>query len=110
METGSISEKTQRGRHTTRRSELISIDKDTFIFDTPGFTALDLSSLECEDVERGFAEIYRWQDGCRFAGCSHITEPDCEVRKKLDEGLISRERYESYVSMYQTCRERRRYR
>lgn len=109
METGSISQKTQRGKHTTRRSELISLDNDTFIFDTPGFTALDYDSLTKEDVQRGFAEIRKWSGECRFSGCSHITEPGCRVLEKLEEGQISRERYSSYVSMYKACGERKRY-
>lgn len=109
METGSISEKTARGKHTTRHSELIALGKESFILDTPGFTSLTMDDYEKEDIAKGFAEIARWEDGCRFAGCSHIHEPDCMVKEKLAEGKISQQRYESYVAMYEQCKEKRRY-
>lgn len=109
METGSISEKTARGKHTTRHSELISLGNASYILDTPGFTALSLDAYEKEDIAKGFAEISKWADGCRFAGCSHIHEPDCLVKEKLRAGEISRQRYESYVALYQQCKEKRRY-
>ncbi len=109
METGKISKKTARGKHTTRHSELICAGEDTYLFDTPGFTSLGTQELSKEDIAKGFIEIGKWEDECRFAGCSHISEPDCGVKKKLAEGLISPMRYESYVKMYQECRERKRY-
>ncbi len=109
METGCISEKTARGKHTTRHSELIALGEDAFILDTPGFTSLSMDDYEKEDIAKGFAEIGRWENGCRFAGCSHIHEPDCIVKEKLAEGMISRQRYESYVAMYEQCKEKRRY-
>lgn len=109
METGSISEKTARGRHTTRHSELIPLAQGAFILDTPGFTSLTVDEYDKEDIVKGFQEIYQWKDGCRFAGCSHIQEPDCLVKKKLAAGEISPMRYESYVAMYEKCKEKRRY-
>lgn len=109
METGSISEKTARGKHTTRHSELIALGKDSYILDTPGFTSLTMDDYEKEEIAKGFAEIRRWEDGCRFAGCSHVHEPDCMVKEKLAEGKISPQRYESYVAMYQQCKDKRRY-
>lgn len=109
METGSISEKTARGKHTTRHSELISLGNDSYIFDTPGFTSLSLDEYEKEDIAKGFVEISRFGKGCRFAGCSHIHEPDCQVKEKLADGEISKQRYESYVALYEQCREKRRY-
>ena len=75
METSRISQKTERGRHTTRRSELIETGPDTYIFDTPGFTSLGLQGIEASELAKGFREIARWEEGCRFAGCSHISEP-----------------------------------
>lgn len=109
METGVISEKTARGRHTTRHSELIALDEDSFIMDTPGFTSLRMDEYEKEDISRGFREIYEQEGSCRFAGCSHIHEPDCGVKEALCQGKISRQRYDSYVMMYEECKEKRRY-
>lgn len=109
METGGISKKTQRGKHTTRHSELIPLGQDSFICDTPGFTSLGIEEFTKEDIAAGFREIARWQDECRFALCSHIAEPDCRVKEKVQEGLISRRRYESYVRMYGECKDRRKF-
>ena len=108
METGGISQKTERGRHTTRHSELIEVEKDTYILDTPGFTSLRMDDFEKEEIEEGFREILRYKN-CRFAGCSHIHEPDCSVREALLNGKISKSRYDSYVKMYEECKEKRRY-
>lgn len=109
METGSISEKTARGKHTTRHSELISLGNNSYILDTPGFTSLSLDEYEKEDIAKGFVEISKWENGCRFAGCSHIHEPDCLVKEKMTAGEISKQRYESYVALYEQCKNKRRY-
>lgn len=109
METSDISQKTARGRHTTRHSELIALDEDSFIMDTPGFTSLRMDEYEKEDIARGFREIYEQEGKCRFAGCSHIHEPDCGVKEALCQGKISKKRYDSYVMMYEECKEKRRY-
>lgn len=109
METGGISEKTARGRHTTRHSELIALDEDSFIMDTPGFTSLRMDEYEKEDISKGFREIYEQEGNCRFYGCSHIHEPECGVKEALCQGKISRQRYDSYVMMYEECKEKRRY-
>lgn len=109
METGSISEKIERGKHTTRHSELLEIDKDTYIFDTPGFSSLDVSYLLPEELEECFPEIYHYRDDCRFLGCAHIHEPDCSVKQALADGGISKERYDDYVNLYLECKNKRRY-
>lgn len=109
METGSISEKTARGKHTTRHSELIRMGEDSYILDTPGFTSLSMDEFEKEDIQKGFTEIVGCKEPCRFAGCSHIHEPDCRVKEKLAAGEISKERYESYVALYEQRKEKRRY-
>ncbi len=109
METNDISQKTARGRHTTRHSELIALDEDSFIMDTPGFTSLRMDEYEKEDISKGFREIYAQEGNCRFAGCCHIHEPDCGVKGALFQGKISQKRYDSYVMMYNECKEKRRY-
>jgi len=109
METGSISEKIERGKHTTRHSELIRIAGQTYIMDTPGFSSLYLDFIEPEEIRECFPEFRREESGCRFAGCMHIEEPDCAVRKAFAEGRIDKDRYSSYVEMYTSRKERRRY-
>lgn len=109
METGSVSEKIARGKHTTRHSELLEIDRDTFIFDTPGFSSLDVSYLLPEELENCFPEMRRYRDKCRFLGCAHIHEPDCGVKQALTLGEVSKERYDDYVNLYAECKNKRRY-
>ena len=109
METGSVSEKIARGKHTTRHSELLEIDRDTFIFDTPGFSSLDVSHLLPEELENCFPEMRRYRDKCRFLGCAHIHEPDCGVKQALTLGEMSKERYDDYVNLYAECKNKRRY-
>lgn len=109
METGDISAKIERGKHTTRHSQLMEIDKDTYIFDTPGFSSLSVSELLPEELKACFPEFGRYEDKCRFLGCAHIHEPDCGVKEALAAGEISKERYEDYVNLYTECKDKRRY-
>ena len=109
METGKISEKIQRGKHTTRHSELISISDSTYIMDTPGFSSLDVPGLEQEKLWSCFPEFVPYEPRCRFTCCSHITEPGCGVKEALEHGEISGERYEHYVQFYEEMKQRRKY-
>ena len=92
MQTGAISDKIGRGKHTTRHSEIISIGQDTYIMDTPGFSSMDLPGFEKEDLWTCYPEFVPYEPECRFIGCSHIGEPDCGVKNALAEGKISRVR------------------
>ena len=89
METGEVSEKIKRGRHTTRHSELIRIEKDTYVLDTPGVSSLFIHMFEEDEIKDYFQEFAPYEDECRFQGCSHTHEPDCGVKKALEEGKIS---------------------
>lgn len=111
METGEISRKLKRGRHTTRRAELIRFDADTWICDTPGFTALETPFMEKEELQHCFPEFRPYLGSCRFQGCAHMAEPDCRVKEALSRGEISEERYKNYRFMYQELAdmEKRRY-
>lgn len=109
METGAVSTKIERGKHTTRHSQLIEIEAGTYIFDTPGFSSLSVSELLPEELTRCFPEFAGYKDRCRFMGCAHIHEPDCGVKEALAMGEISRERYEDYVNLYTECKNKRRY-
>lgn len=108
METGDISQKIERGRHTTRHSQLIHIQGNTYIMDTPGFTSLYVDIPE-EELRDYFYEFAPYEQKCRFQGCSHIHEPDCGVKEALNRGEIPAGRYESYVSIYQELKEIKRY-
>ena len=109
METGDLSKKIARGKNTTRHSELLSLDEDTFIMDTPGFSSVDISDILPEDLGGYFPEIDKNKQKCRFAKCVHIHEPDCGVKEALLNGEFAKERYDEYVRMYTALKEKRRY-
>ena len=109
METGSISEKIERGKHTTRHSELIWIEDNTYIMDTPGFSSLYTNEFEKEELKYYFTEFSEYEGQCRFLGCDHIHEPGCAVKQALDEGKIHPVRYTNYLEMYNELKEKRRY-
>ena len=109
METGAISKKIQRGRHTTRHSELFHLEGSTYVMDTPGFTSLYIDHVEAQDLKNCFAEFEPYEGQCRFNGCVHIHEPDCAVKEALKAGKISRSRYDNYVIFYEELKSQRRY-
>ena len=108
METGAISEKIERGKHTTRHSELIPLEGG-YILDTPGFSSLGLFDLEKEDLGIYYPEFAAFEKDCRFGGCAHISEPDCGVKQALAEGKISRLRYDNYCLLYEELKGRKKY-
>jgi len=109
METGSISKKIARGKHTTRHSELIMIGADSYIMDTPGFSSLYVNEFEKEELKYYFPEFAPYEGQCHFNGCDHIHEPGCAVKEAVEEGKIHRIRYEDYMEMYRELKERKRY-
>lgn len=109
METGEISKKIERGRHTTRHSEIIALGENTYIMDTPGFTSLDISEIAKEELGGYYPEFQNYEPYCKFRGCAHINEPDCKVKEAVEDGEISRVRYENYKVLYEELKEIRRY-
>lgn len=109
METGSISEKIERGKHTTRHAQLIYLAPHSYIVDTPGFSSLSIEPMEKEDLQGYFEEFEQFEKECRFQGCSHTHEPSCGVKEALAEGKIRKERYDNYLQMYEECKNKRRY-
>ncbi|WP_300846512.1 ribosome small subunit-dependent GTPase A [uncultured Acetatifactor sp.] len=101
METGEISAKIERGKHTTRHSELIAIGEGSYILDTPGFSSLGLFDLEKERLAGFYPEFAAHERYCRFGGCAHIGEKDCGVKSAVEEGAVSRMRYENYRLLYE---------
>ncbi len=109
METGEISKKIERGRHTTRHAELIQLKGDGYIMDTPGFSSLYLPEMEKEELQDCYPEFAAFEPYCRFQGCSHIREPDCGVKEALSEGKIHPVRYENYCQLYGELKDRKKY-
>jgi len=98
-ETGRVSKKTGRGRHTTRHVEIFPLKDGTMLYDTPGFTSLDMPQLDLLQVRELFPEFRELQDKCRYADCMHLNEPDCAVKDALASGIVAESRYGSYVMM-----------
>lgn len=109
METGAISEKIARGKHTTRHSELIAVSDSTYIMDTPGFSSLSLFDIKKEELKAYYPEFEPYESQCKFMTCAHIHEPVCGVREALGENRISKVRYENYVTFYEELKEKRKY-
>lgn len=107
--TGMISEKTGRGRHTTRHVELFPLEQGGWIYDTPGFTALDVPDIDEEDLPFLFPEMRPLIGRCRYDNCRHLKEPECAVREAVRSGGIAGSRYASYVSQCAELRNRNRY-
>lgn len=97
METGKVSEKLGRGKHTTRHSELIEISNG-YIVDTPGFSTLEIKDLMDRDsLKYCFPEFTQYNDKCKFRGCLHYKEPSCALKDALENGKINKYRYDFYV-------------
>lgn len=109
METGEISRKIERGKHTTRHAQLFPLGENTYICDTPGFTSLSLGEMDKEELAGYYPEFAAYEQDCRFGGCSHIGETVCGVKQALSQGKISRIRYENYVLLYEELKNRKKY-
>ena len=104
LETGEVSEKLGRGRHTTRHVELYRLGENTYVADTPGFSSFDTDQMELilkENLQYAFPDFGNFIGKCRFDDCSHRKEPDCAVCSAVEVGEIERSRYESYLKLYE---------
>lgn len=106
VETGSISEKSKRGKNTTRHTEIFKIGEDSFLFDTPGFDSFDIDFIEDEKELKYLFREFRDKD-CKFKDCNHINEPACGVKKAKADGLISESRYDNYLMLFEDVKKRR---
>ena len=108
METGDVSLKANRGKHTTRHAELVEIEKGTYLVDTPGFSSIDLKYIKPEELQFDFKEFEPYIGMCKFNSCLHLKEIGCKVKEKVNDGTISKERYESYTDILKEIRNLRR--
>lgn len=102
--TDAVSDRLGRGKHTTRHVELYPLGEDTFVADTPGFASFEISMMQAitkEQLQYDFPEFSPYIGQCRFTDCAHLKEPDCAVRRALEEGKIGKSRYASYVRLYE---------
>lgn len=106
LDVGDIS-KIQRGKHTTRHVELFEVQQGSYVMDTPGFSILEITDTEANDVKKYFKEFAEFEGQCRFADCNHFgTKPrDCKVAEAVEKGKISQSRFDSYTQLYETLKE-----
>lgn len=99
METGNVSEKIGRGKHTTRHSEIIEINEG-YLVDTPGFSTLDMNFINKDELKNAFPEFDEYLGQCKFRGCNHYKEPGCAVKQAVEEGKINKSRYDFYIKTF----------
>ncbi len=103
---GDVSKRLGRGKQTTREVQLYSIQSGGMIADTPGFSQLDFTGIEIDDLSSLFIEFATYAENCRFRGCKHYNEPDCGVKEAVKTGEIQVWRYENYLSFLKEIIER----
>ena len=106
VEVGKVSDKTRRGKHTTRHTEILFKD-DIYIFDTPGFSSLSLN-INSDELKKYFREFEKYSS-CKFNNCNHIREPQCGVKEALEAGKIEKERYENYLYIFEELKSKGEY-
>ena len=104
LETGDVSRKTGRGKHTTRLVEIFETSDGTKIYDTPGFTSFDVIEIGDERLDRFFPEFKKYLGKCRFDNCAHEVEPDCAIIEAVEKGEIGKTRYRSYLTLLEIIR------
>ncbi len=109
IETGAVSEKTKRGKHTTRHVEIFQAGEGTFLYDTPGFTSFEVLEAPEEELARCYPEMLPLIDRCRYDNCRHLNEPGCAVREALEGGAVHSARYRSYAAQLEEIRQRPKY-
>lgn len=105
METGNISHKIERGKHTTRHAELLELKYGGYVADTPGFSSFELTGIQYNELQNYYPEFRRHLNSCRFTSCSHITEPDCPVREAVERGEIDGQRFQRYTQLYKALKD-----
>lgn len=97
---GEISNKNQKGKNTTTATRLYKIDEDSYIADTPGFSTFEIYEIPKEELYKHFIEFVEQEQGCAYVGCSHIKEQECGIKQAVEQGKISKQRYQNYRKIY----------
>ena len=103
---GEISKRNKRGKNTTTAIKLYEINENTYIADTPGFSTFDISEIPSQELENYFVEFEREKEKCEFIGCTHIKEKNCGVKQAIEEGKISKERYNRFCKIYEELKQK----
>ena len=107
MQTGEVSKRLGRGKHTTRHVELIEYDNGSFLADTPGFSSLDLPDIDASELKDCFVEFDKFSDNCKFADCMHTSDKFCGVYDAVKCGQINTVRYQNYINFYSTLKDKK---
>ena len=108
-EVGQLSEKIQRGKNTTTAVSLVPVGENSYVADTPGFSLLDVFDIDADDLDLYYNVYVDLSDKCRYRRCKHIAEPGCEVKRRVDAGLLSKERYERYKQITSELQSKNKY-
>lgn len=106
METGEVSKKNKKGKHTTRHAELIELENEGYIIDTPGFSNHDLPQMRADELKWYYPEFVPLEGGCRFSGCLHLKEPGCVIKQAVEEKRIGAGRYERYIQLFDILKDK----
>ncbi len=109
LETGEISDKLKRGRHTTRHAEIFKLSFGGYAVDTPGFSSFELEGVDEYSLKSYYPEIVKYDDGCKFLDCLHYKEPGCVIKEAVNSDLISRVRYNNYIKLLEQIKESKPY-
>lgn len=108
LQTGEVSDKIKRGKHTTRHAELLKLECGGMVADTPGFSSLTLEDIQENELKEYFIEFSEFDD-CKFGGrCIHENEPNCGVKQAVENDEIAKERYKSYLQLLNEMRQTKR--
>ncbi len=108
-EEGLISQKIKRGKNTTTNITLYKLDENEYIADTPGFSVFDISEIESTNLDKYFIEFKQYIEKCEFIGCTHIKEENCGVKMAVEQGKISKARYDRYCKIWEDLKEKEKY-
>lgn len=108
-EEGEVSDKTLKGKHTTKYVELFEIAPDTFIADTPGFSSYEVQGISCKDLDKYFIEFGTEISRCEFRSCTHIKEINCGVKRAVERKKIDKGRYQRYCMLYKKLKEEKKW-
>ena len=103
---GEISQKNKKGKNTTTTIQIYEIEKNAYIADTPGFSTLDISEIQSKDLDEYFIEFKKYIRECEFIGCTHIKEQNCGIKRAVESGKISIDRYNRFCKIYEELKEK----
>ena len=107
---GEISQKNKKGKNTTTDTKLYELEENTYIADTPGFSSFEISEIESTELDKYFREFKQEIVNCEFVGCTHIKEQKCGIKRAIEEGRISQERYERFCKIYDELKDKEKHR